>query len=182
VTARRTELLGLLTSYSPAAADEQGYRMEMLDLAAAALDPFDRYSYQPGHFTSSGFVVHPDGGSLLLIHHAKVGAWLQPGGHIDPSDHHLIDAARREIEEETAVGSLIPVAVGLVDIDLHVFPAHGEQPEHRHYDIRFGFVAGDDGFAHNDEATDARWFTLDEIRHLALDRSVLRPAEKLLGA
>ena len=70
----------------PDDADEQRYRLEMLDLAAVAHDPFDRLQYEPGHFTASGFVIHPAGDRVLLIHHAKIGAWLQPGGHIDPGD------------------------------------------------------------------------------------------------
>ncbi|MGB5566420.1 MAG: hypothetical protein WBN93_08820, partial [Acidimicrobiia bacterium] len=32
-------------------------------------DSTNRDRFDPGHFTASGFVVSPDGSSLLLIHH-----------------------------------------------------------------------------------------------------------------
>lgn len=176
---RRGQLLALLAAYDPVDADERTYRLEMLDLAAAH-DPFDRHSYVPGHFTASGFVVHPAGDRVLLIHHAKIGKWLQPGGHVDPTDEDLVAGARREIEEETGVADLEEVG-GIVDVDVHVFPAHGDQPEHRHYDIRFAFVARDDTLDHNDEAHDARWVTVEGLAALGVDRSVLRPVAKLLG-
>lgn len=178
---RRSQLLRLLTEYDPVDVDEQRYRLEMLDLAASAHDPFDRYTYQPGHFTGSGFVVHPDGDRVLLIHHAKIGAWLQPGGHIDADDVDPIAAARREIQEETGVAGLVDIGGGIFDIDVHVFPQRGEQPEHRHYDVRFAFVSTDPTLDPNHEATDTRWVALDELAGLEVDRSVRRPIEKLLG-
>ena len=73
-----------------------------LDLARSS-DPTDRDRFVPGHFTASGFVVSPDGSSLLLIHHRRLDRWLQPGGHIDPEDASPIAAAAREVTEETGV-------------------------------------------------------------------------------
>lgn len=181
MTDRRADLLGLLTAYTPADPDEQRYRLEMLDLAAAAHDPFDRHSYRPGHFTASGFVVHPDGDRLLLIHHAKIDAWLQPGGHIDPTDLDSMAGAVREIAEETGLTDLVPVSAGLVDVDVHVFPERGDQPEHRHFDVRFAFVATSAELDPNHEAYDARWVGLDDLSELDADRSLTRPFEKLLG-
>ena len=93
MSTRRAQLLHLLTSYSPADPDEQRYRVEMLDLAAVAHDPFDRHEYTPGHFTASAFVIHPKGDRVLMIHHGKIGIWVQPGGHVDPDDAGLLAAA-----------------------------------------------------------------------------------------
>ena len=36
-----------------------------------------------GHITASSWVLSPDGRRFLLVHHKKLGAWLQPGGHAD---------------------------------------------------------------------------------------------------
>ncbi len=40
-------------------------------------------AHRSGHFTASAFVVSVDGERTLLLHHAKLGRWLQPGGHAD---------------------------------------------------------------------------------------------------
>jgi 8-oxo-dGTP pyrophosphatase MutT (NUDIX family) len=179
--ASRSELLRLLTEYSPVDPDERQYRLDMLDLAAVAHDPFDRHDYTPGHFTASGFVVHPEGESVLLIHHAKIERWLQPGGHIDPADVSPIAAAIREIEEETGVVGLSAISDAIIDIDIHVFPERPDQPEHRHFDVRFAFVAADPDLTANHEVHEARWVSRGEIGALNQDRSVLRPIDKLLG-
>ena len=36
-----------------------------------------------GHFTGSAWVVSTDGQRVLLMHHRKLGRWLQLGGHAD---------------------------------------------------------------------------------------------------
>lgn len=180
MTDRRADLLRLLAAYTPGDPDEEQHRLAILDLAAAAHDPFDRYSYHPGHVTASGWVIHPDGDRVLLIHHAKLGLWVQPGGHVDPSDPDLMAAARREIAEETGLTDLEPVG-GIVDLDVHPFPATGDQLDHRHFDVRFAFVSRTADLTHNDEAHDARWVGVDDLADLDVDESVIRPARKLLG-
>lgn len=176
----RSELIALLTDYDPSDIEEQEYRVRMLDLAAAADDPFRRTDYVPGHFTASGFVVHPDGDRILLVHHALLGIWVQPGGHIDPADRSVIEAARREIVEETGLTDLAPVVEGLVDVDIHEFDASGDQPDHLHYDVRFAFSTSGDLLAPSTEVLEAVWVTEGDLVGLGVDRSVLRPAGKLL--
>ncbi|MDX1745166.1 MAG: NUDIX domain-containing protein, partial [Halobacteriales archaeon] len=51
-------------------------------------------------FTASGFVV--DGERVLLVDHARLGRWLQPGGHIEARET-PVEAAIREVREETGV-------------------------------------------------------------------------------
>ena len=52
------------------------------------------------HFTATGFIVHR--GSVALHWHAKVKAWLPPGGHIEPNED-PVQAVKREILEETGL-------------------------------------------------------------------------------
>jgi 8-oxo-dGTP pyrophosphatase MutT (NUDIX family) len=181
VTPSRSELLRLLTSYTPADPDEQRYRMEMLDVAAVAHDPFSRDEYTPGHFTSSAFVLHPAGERVLLVHHGKLGIWVQPGGHIEPGDSGILEAAMREAVEETGVTGLTPITDGLFDIDVHVFPEGSGQPRHLHMDLRFAFVAASGDLAGTDEVRDCRWVGLEDLAALGVARSVHRPVGRLLG-
>lgn len=155
--------------------------MRMLDLAAAADLPFSRYEYTPGHFTASGFVVHPEGDRMLLIHHGRLGIWVQPGGHVEPDDTTVLGAAMREIAEETGITDVVPVSPGLADIDIHVFPETSDQPRHLHFDLRFAVVAPDDRLSALDGVLDARWVGLDGLAELEVGRSITRPLTKLLG-
>jgi 8-oxo-dGTP pyrophosphatase MutT (NUDIX family) len=174
-------LIGLLTAYRPTEADEQSYRLQMLEVAAAAVDPTARDEYRPGHFTASAFILHPDGSRVLLVHHGKIGIWVQPGGHVDPEDTDLVAAARREVAEETGITELTPIGDGLFDIDVHTFPEGSGQPRHLHFDLRFGFVAGQDAIVTTDEVRDCRWVTWEELPALGVGRSVFRPVGRLLG-
>jgi 8-oxo-dGTP pyrophosphatase MutT (NUDIX family) len=52
------------------------------------------------HFTATGFVV--DGDAVLLHWHAKIKAWLPPGGHVEANED-PVQAVLREIKEETGL-------------------------------------------------------------------------------
>ena len=59
---------------------------------------------QARHFTVTGFLVAEN--SLALHWHAKVKAWLPPGGHVEPNED-PIQAVHREISEETGLDSVV---------------------------------------------------------------------------
>lgn len=142
--------------------------------------PLSRDQYVPGHVTASAFVLSPDGSSLLLIHHRKLGLWLQPGGHIDDDDASLQASAAREASEETGLGSLRPLQAQPLDIDVHDIPELPPFPAHRHYDVRFAFQAGFlELQAQKDEVWAARWAARAELARWTTDLSVLRTAARL---
>jgi len=178
----RSDLIALLTAYDPSDPDEVGYRLQMLDLAAVAHDPFSRYEYQPGHFTASAFVVHPEGDRMLLVHHERLGIWVQPGGHVEPDDLTVLGAALREIAEETGISDVVPVSPGLADIDIHAIPETADHPQHLHFDLRFAFVAPDDRVSALDGVLDAMWVGLDGLDDLGVGRSIIRPLTRILGS
>ena len=136
-------------------------------------NPTDRDRFFPGHFTASGFVVSPDGSSLLLIHHRRLGRWLQPGGHIDPGDISPIAAAAREVTEETGV-AVEAILADLIDLDIHPIPSRAPEPAHEHFDLRFAFRALDERIVADDEVHEAIWVPWDDLDSYAVDDSVTR--------
>jgi len=182
-TPRRDELRALLEQLEPADALEDEHRRRVLALLDRPANPFDREHFTPGHVTASAFVIDPARERLLLILHAKLGRWLQPGGHVESDDASVIEAARREVLEETGLEVRADRAVQLLDVDVHQIPARGELPEHEHFDVRFAFEATHTDARAGSDATQARWVSIAELLsggpHLPTDESVLRAVRKL---
>jgi 8-oxo-dGTP pyrophosphatase MutT (NUDIX family) len=177
---RLTSLRDQLSQYHPADEAEASFvaRMALLTQTETACA---RSHFAPGHFTASAFVLSPDRHELILIHHKKLGIWVQPGGHVDPTDRDLESAARREVAEEVGLRNLQPLLAGgaLFDVDIHAIPARKDEPLHEHFDVRFAFVAPTLDFERSEEVSDARWLPLGEVGATTTDRSVLRAVEKL---
>ncbi len=156
----------------------------MLALADAP-DAFSRHLFDPGHFTASAFLVSPDLRSMLMILHGKLGLWLQPGGHIDPEDDDVIAAARREVEEETGVRGIEPLAAfpALLDLDIHPIPPNPRkgEPAHEHFDVRIALRATTWEFEAGSDAQAARWVPLHEVGAIGTDESVRRALRTLRG-
>jgi 8-oxo-dGTP pyrophosphatase MutT (NUDIX family) len=94
--------------------------------------------------------------------HPRVGLWLQVGGHCEPGDNTLLDAAAREAREESGIGSLSfdPTPIGL---DVHPITCSLGVPT-RHFDVRFVAVAPDGAEpVRSDESLDLRWFPVGEL-------------------
>lgn len=179
----REQVCAALDAHQPCDERERGFVQRMKSLAGGASDPFSRASFGPGHFTASSFVLSPCGGRLLLILHSKLGLWLQPGGHIDATDSSLVNAARREAEEETGLRGLRTVldGDGLFDVDIHPIPANPKkgEPAHEHFDLRFLFLSESSELSAGSDALAARWVPLGEVIDAGTDDSVLRALRKI---
>lgn len=155
-------------------------------IARAALETnrpmWPRSEFDPGHFTASSFVMSPDKTALLLIHHEKLGRWLQPGGHIEPSDESIEASARREVTEETGLSDMARVGTSLVRIDAHPIPARQHEPGHIHIDLAMGFHARTTKIAVLDEVLDARWVPFDDLNEYDVDRAITQGAAALRRA
>ena len=117
----------------------------------------------PDHVTASCVVIDPAAQSVLLNHHRKAGLWGQFGGHLEPEDVSLHDAARREAEEESG---LQPLTVSHAPIDLHVHDlssAFGSCT--RHFDVVYAASASvrDDLPIVSSESLDVAWFPMTDL-------------------
>jgi 8-oxo-dGTP pyrophosphatase MutT (NUDIX family) len=134
-----------------------------------------------GHLTSSALVLDAAGERALLTLHAKLGRWLQLGGHCD-GDANLAGSALRECLEESGIDGLA-IDPAPVDLDCHRIPVRAGEPEHWHLDARFLVRAPDGAIARvSAESKALRWFAPSELASLDTDDSVRRLFERAFGS
>jgi 8-oxo-dGTP pyrophosphatase MutT (NUDIX family) len=170
--------LGHIEAALPGDPSHEAHRARMREFLAAHPDALDR-TCEAGHLTGSAMVLDPATGRFLLVLHAKLGAWFQPGGHAD-GDATLPGVAWREATEETGIVGLT-VAIPAIDLDIHqVAPPHGP---HLHLDVRYLALAPPGAVpVRNHESLDLRWATLDELDALGVDPGTKRMARSALAA
>jgi len=120
-----------------------------------------------GHITASALVVDAAQGRVLLTLHPKVGRWLQLGGHLESDDSTLLEAALREVREESGIdrGSIRRRPLRL---DMHDVPcgrdAHGNPLASVHWDVQFLVVVPSAvDVVISDESDDLAWFSTEEL-------------------
>lgn len=91
------------------------------------------------------------------------GSWALPGGFVDEHEA-LVDAARRELEEETSLEVLHL-------IQFRAYGDPGRDPRGHTVSIVFiGFVEAGSMLARaKDDAQDVNWFPVDELPVMAFD-------------
>ncbi|MDG4824775.1 NUDIX domain-containing protein [Asanoa sp. WMMD1127] len=148
---------------------QESDRLRPLTTALAAeADLTSRKTFTPGHVTASAVVLDP-AGRMLHVRHNVFNRWLQPGGHLEPGDPTLLDAARREVEEETGIDPALLTLADYVpcDIGVHAIaanPAKGEAAHH-HFDVRYRFTtrADPETRVQADEVHGIAWLPPDEV-------------------
>lgn len=175
---RRFDLLEQLEAYEPTSGEEMS-RDRLITALREPGDPFSRYRFDPGHVTAGGIVLSPDGAAVLLIHHRRLGRWIEPGGHIDPADESVFAAALREVVEETGAQGLERLGTGIFDVDAHPIPSGRSEPPHTHFNVAYAMRAASHELTIASEVLDARWQQLDEVATVTSDRAVVRAATKL---
>lgn len=147
--------------------DQERLRQAYLDHLAEYRDGMWK-PCREGHITASALVVDPHSGRVLLTLHRKMRMWLQMGGHCEPEDATLADAALREATEESGIAGLRLLRPGPVALDRHRTPCAW------HLDVEYAVLAPAGAVeVISDESLDLRWYPFDEVSAVA-DGSVER--------
>jgi 8-oxo-dGTP pyrophosphatase MutT (NUDIX family) len=147
-----------------------------------------RKTFDDGHITAGAIIVSVPSGRVLMLDHLALGKRLQPGGHVEPEDENVLNAAYRECEEETGIGrdqlTYIPLSEQNVELPFNIWvqdipenPAKDE-PAHRHYDFWYLFTVSDGVVASSSDegVANHQWVPMAEF---AEDPDFSRQAEKI---
>jgi 8-oxo-dGTP pyrophosphatase MutT (NUDIX family) len=125
---------------------------------------------RPDHVTASAVVLSPDAGWVMLHLHAKVGRWLQFGGHLEPDDAGLAEAALRETREESGCAQAQLWSARPMGIDVHDAPCGARH----HLDVQYAAVVPADAQPRRSAESDAvEWFAVGALP-ASCDASVRR--------
>jgi len=142
--------------------DDEQARLRALYLQHLGAEPDAMLrTCHPDHLTASALVVSHDHTRAVLTLHRILRRWLQTGGHCEPDDVTVAEAALREAREETGIDDLTidPVPVLL---SRHEVPCGPLRPAH-HLDVQFVAVAADGAEpVRSIESLDLGWFRLDD--------------------
>ncbi len=173
----RLQLIHEIQSYHTSYVEEKEFVASFLNLLKDE-NAFQR-THLPGHITGSAWIVNSDKTKVLLVHHAKLNRWLQPGGHAD-GDENVLRVALREAEEETGVKELEVIHDQIFDLDVHTIPTRKDFQEHLHFDIRFLIKANEaEPLVVSEESHDVKWISLKDLEKYNDETSILRLKKKL---
>jgi 8-oxo-dGTP pyrophosphatase MutT (NUDIX family) len=130
-----------------------------------------------------------NGGEVLLVRHRRLGTWLPVGGEIEPGETPL-EAARRELREETGLEGAFPSGLGVDGTPPGLIGYEEHQAGAKGLHMNFAFVAdvASRALAPCPEWSEARWVAdaealdcprnVKELVRLALAAARSPPAER----
>jgi 8-oxo-dGTP pyrophosphatase MutT (NUDIX family) len=155
------DAVSVLSTWKPEVRSQESLRQAFLGFLAAREDSCAR-SCAAGHLTASAVLLDASGEHVLLTLHPRVGRWLQLGGHCEPEDASLADAALREATEESGMTGL-RIEPEPVHLDVHPITCSLGVPT-RHFDVRFVVHAPPGAEpVRSDESDDLRWWPVGAL-------------------
>lgn len=142
-----------------------------------------------GHIVASGFIYDKKTNKFLVLYHNDMKIYLYPGGHINNEDHNPLEAAIREVEEETGLNNLKIIRIcddELIpfDIDTHIIEYNErlDLPSHYHFDIRYLFEVDsiNDIKIDEEELRDYKWIDYNELKNDLNFGKVIEKIENIL--
>ena len=150
-----------LRDWRPADPGQLALREAFLGFLAARPDACLR-SCAPGHLTASTLLLDHGGARVLLTLHPRVGRWIQLGGHCEPGDTTLAEAALREAVEESGIDGL-HLEPEPLHLDVHPITCSLGVTT-RHFDVRFVARAPEGAVERiSAESDDLRWWPVDRL-------------------
>ena len=131
---------------------------------------FNRKNFE-GHITASGYIYSLEERKILLLEHKQLNVYVQPGGHVEDVDDSILDAAKREVLEETGLDNLKLIMVSEdinvpLDINSHYIPKNEskKEEEHYHHDFSYLFVVDkiQDVNIDINESNNYKWCDIEE--------------------
>lgn len=122
-----------------------------------------RRNCRPAHLTAGVLVIDATGEHVLLNLHRKARRWFHFGGHLEPDDATLAQAALREGREESGITDLT-LDPHPAQLDSHVVAFCGDAGEVEHLDVRYvAWVPAGAEVAVSEESLDVRWWPVDAL-------------------
>ncbi len=152
----------VLTRWAAPDDEQERLRIAYLDHLERHPDATSRDCH-PDHLTASALIFSADHEQVLLTLHHVIKLWLQTGGHCDPEDASMADAALREAREESGIADLTidPVPVLL---SRHEVPKCGPIRPSHHLDVQYVAVAPPAAkHVISGESDELEWFALDAL-------------------
>lgn len=169
----RYQLLNLLEKYLLLFPEEQQRQITLINyLNSHKDDELTDWNNFNGHIVAGGFIYAKEEDKFLVLYHNDLKMFLYPGGHVDSSDVNILEAAKREILEETGLSNLEQLkltedALMPIDIDTHKI-GYSERlnlPEHYHFDFRYLFMVDkiSDLNTDTEELSSYKWISVEEL-------------------
>lgn len=160
--ALQANALAVLSGWTPPDAEQGRLRDRFVAHLVDHADGTSRDCH-PEHVTASALVVDPRRTAVLLNHHRKYDRWLQFGGHCEPGDPTLADAALREAREESGIDGLRLVDPAPARLSRHEVRCGPVRPSY-HLDVQYLLEApGVVSPRVSEESVDVRWFDAADL-------------------